>query len=573
MVLSRFWYIAISVALGAAVFLLYLSTSVSNRNAEQATAGLLNASSNAVDSFLKVDARKRATALIPLSVDPAIQKALAEANGKEDLTKLEGGVRDKATTALREFRAKQAQKEGAPTFDYLWAIDKHGRVLANANYGQGVDSDHFEMGGYALVADALHGWVRDDAWVIDGRIWLMVARPVETTVNGTPVGAVLAARVVVDAYAEEIAQQIGSPVAFYANFKTHASGTVQNFNTSTLELTDEHAQALSEDEDYLKSGRTKPHAVRNSAGLDISAVYARMPGEARDLGAGYVVGSKQATVSDPLEFQDLANEDDQATVPIPIVIGIALGAALLGLFFSLIEHTLPLSKFKRAMAELGDRGNTIDTLKPSTFRGAFKKIAASVNDGLDKVASAAGVERGPADLQSVLGPLPAQPQMSAFAVPKSSGMPASKRPVLPQKELPKAKPKPPPQPHVPALAPEPDEEATVEMQGGHPLGPPAAAPMSAPAITPPRKPPPSAPIDDDDDTADEETVWKGVYGNFIAMKKQFGEPTDRLTYEKFRGTLQRNKEALMARHGCTRVKFRVYEKQGRAALKASPVKE
>ena len=62
------------------------------------------------------------------------------------------------------------------------------------------------------------------------------------------------------------------------------------------------------------------------------------------------------------------------------------------------------------------------------------------------------------------------------------------------------------------------------------------------------------------------------YADFIAMKKQYGEPTDKLTYEKFRGTLQRNKDALMARHGCTRVKFRVYEKQGRAALKASPVK-
>ena len=43
-------------------------------------------------------------------------------------------------------------------------------------------------------------------------------------------------------------------------------------------------------------------------------------------------------------------------------------------------------------------------------------------------------------------------------------------------------------------------------------------------------------------------------------------------YEKFRGTLQRNKDALVARHGCSRVTFRVYEKQGKTALKASPAK-
>jgi hypothetical protein len=62
-----------------------------------------------------------------------------------------------------------------------------------------------------------------------------------------------------------------------------------------------------------------------------------------------------------------------------------------------------------------------------------------------------------------------------------------------------------------------------------------------------------------------------VYADFVALKKQLDESTARLSYEKFRGTLQRNKDALIARHGCTRVKFRVYEKQGRAALKASPV--
>ena len=70
----------------------------------------------------------------------------------------------------------------------------------------------------------------------------------------------------------------------------------------------------------------------------------------------------------------------------------------------------------------------------------------------------------------------------------------------------------------------------------------------------------------------EEKQWRSVYADFIALKKKLGEPTDRLSFDKFKGTLQRNKEALMARHGCERVKFRVYEKQGRAALKASPVK-
>ena len=56
------------------------------------------------------------------------------------------------------------------------------------------------------------------------------------------------------------------------------------------------------------------------------------------------------------------------------------------------------------------------------------------------------------------------------------------------------------------------------------------------------------------------------------MKKQCGEPTETLTFDKFKGTLERNKSALVSRHNCTGVKFTVYVKDGKAALRAAPVK-
>ncbi|HSN99266.1 MAG TPA: MXAN_5187 C-terminal domain-containing protein, partial [Candidatus Nanopelagicales bacterium] len=71
---------------------------------------------------------------------------------------------------------------------------------------------------------------------------------------------------------------------------------------------------------------------------------------------------------------------------------------------------------------------------------------------------------------------------------------------------------------------------------------------------------------------DEMTEWRAVYEEFRTVKQQCGEPVDALTFEKFKATLQRNKDALVARHACTRVKFSVYVKDGKAALKASPVK-
>ena len=75
-----------------------------------------------------------------------------------------------------------------------------------------------------------------------------------------------------------------------------------------------------------------------------------------------------------------------------------------------------------------------------------------------------------------------------------------------------------------------------------------------------------------DEAFDEVEDWRRVYEEFVAVKRQCGEPTAPLTFEKFKGTLQRNKDALVARHNCARVKFTVYIKEGKAALKASPVK-
>jgi hypothetical protein len=67
--------------------------------------------------------------------------------------------------------------------------------------------------------------------------------------------------------------------------------------------------------------------------------------------------------------------------------------------------------------------------------------------------------------------------------------------------------------------------------------------------------------------------WLSVYEDFVRTKKQCGEPTDGLTFEKFSHTLRKNRDNLIQKHGCKRVKFSVYVKEGRASLKATPVRE
>lgn len=67
--------------------------------------------------------------------------------------------------------------------------------------------------------------------------------------------------------------------------------------------------------------------------------------------------------------------------------------------------------------------------------------------------------------------------------------------------------------------------------------------------------------------------FKSVFDQFVALKKSCGEPTSGLTYGKFAEKLVKNRDDLMAKTGCKEVRFTVYAKDGKAALKATPVKD
>ena len=73
--------------------------------------------------------------------------------------------------------------------------------------------------------------------------------------------------------------------------------------------------------------------------------------------------------------------------------------------------------------------------------------------------------------------------------------------------------------------------------------------------------------------APDEAEWQTVFDEFVATKQQCGESIDGFTYEKFVERLRKNRDSLVQRMGAKRVKFGVYVKDGKAALKANPIKE
>lgn len=64
--------------------------------------------------------------------------------------------------------------------------------------------------------------------------------------------------------------------------------------------------------------------------------------------------------------------------------------------------------------------------------------------------------------------------------------------------------------------------------------------------------------------------YREVYEQFVTTREGCGESTEELTFEKFAEKLERSRVAVMSKHACTDVRFSVYVKDGRAALKATP---
>lgn len=120
-----------------------------------------------------------------------------------------------------------------------------------------------------------------------------------------------------------------------------------------------------------------------------------------------------------------------------------------------------------------------------------------------------------------------------------------------------------------------------------PPPPPPEAPETPPEPppeildTPPTQAPPQASVTLQDfsmpglsgeEPDPDEQHWRETYDRFRELKSQLGEPADRISFEKFAAKLKKNRSDLLAKHNCKGVRFSVYEKEGKAAIKASAIR-
>jgi hypothetical protein len=171
------------------------------------------------------------------------------------------------------------------------------------------------------------------------------------------------------------------------------------------------------------------------------------------------------------------------------------------------------------------------------------------------------------------GPVSSPGASSAFSSPFSAPSSSSTN-----TSFAKAKPAPAASPMTTPMyqAPSPDEfghDQTVIAQTPEALiratqrstsfpSPPSTPPLASGAAVP--LPPPA--------TGSEEAHFQQVFKEFVATREKCREPADGLTFDKFAQKLRKNQEQLIQKYQCRTVRFQVYVKDGKAALKATPVR-
>ncbi len=542
MFISKFWITLVTLIGTAMLAVIILAKDVINRERIENTTAILYKEVTKADVALKLHARKRLDVLLQVAVDTDVRRSLQSVSAKPDTAPQ---VHDKLLAALRKANLDLKEYQA----DLLMALDNRGVVVAQA--GAKERESGYNMGGFPAVEAALRGYVRDDVWLLDKDVYLIAARPVIQ--EGRYVGAVVHALKVSDKLATELSPAV--QFAMFAGNMMIAVGTPKiegQINAPGAVIADKLGEVLASKQ-YQERGYSDIQRIKTQDG-EFMAVYAKIRGEAADNNVGYAVVASLDLMSSPTDVYEGAGKQDIDALPLAWLIVGFIFLTLVGWLFTYIEGQRPVMRMLRNVEDLCHT-DPKDQLNVYRFRRKFRKIAQAINKLMDyklKSMLEDGESSSVKSIDSILGTQDeARLSSASFKFIEAS---ASDVPPPPPGPEPKAA------PAAPA-APKKAEKKT----------PPA--PKRPP--TPPGRQPvqPQRTSSPPEGSKEEQAYFQEIYQKFVDLKKQLGEPVDQLTFEKFQLTLAKNRDTLKARYGCASVKFQVYEKDGKASLKATPVKD
>src|ERR1019366_1605752 len=162
---------------------------------------------------------------------------------------------------------------------------------------------------------------------------------------------------------------------FYAQGQKMAGGVgVDGFDAEKLDAVGADLKNTV-DKTYGEAGGSD---VRRSSD-DLGAMYDRLPGDAWTLGGGFAVVRGKTSLAGPMSFLSTADDKDKANVPWLLLAGVVVGAALIGILFTLLEHTGPLKELVMQAERL--KSGAMDGLQVARFRGSYRLPPPSPHHG------------------------------------------------------------------------------------------------------------------------------------------------------------------------------------------------
>ncbi len=578
--LTRLWYLVLAVALGIALAGAFLNKSAASREVEFQLEEQLRRDRVEAELWLRLDARLRLDALAALAVEPEVRQTLRSSSNRQGTSS--PSVRKRLSNKLNALNAKLEEGKG----DMVFAVDAEGEVVATLDKD---DMTEQRLNKMPLVRDALRGFMRDDVWVFNGEVYRMAARPVFD--GGRYVGAVVHGMGVGDDLARRLGEKLpnATVVFFFGDdvIGAHTGGA--------------EAPTRSEVKNGLAGVLANMSDSEGSVEIDerTRAIASPMRGGAAHARVGYMIGRNGSRAGLGGLFANTFSED-VASLPWWAVIGIPLVLLGLGLLLLYMEHDKGVRVLGKASAALAK--NELSGLPAGELRRHYRKIAENVNSALY-----AGVgfkkdadKRASVNLDDMLSSTRDSADTGYFGFKNEA--PTAQRPSVDDVPEQKTVIGAPASNGVPTSRPR-------RTQSSRPAGPTPRHRQTSPAkaerdLTPPPDDPPTRPraiVEEHDefddgfgdteestqvthvpqalleesstDTQAEEAHFREVFDEFVATQKECGGPVAGLSFDKFVSKLHAAREQVMKRHNAASVRFTVYVKEGRAALKASPVKQ
>ena len=563
---SKIWFFLVALAGAVALTIALTIPKPAERSVMPAEQTRIGVACSVIDILLADDARNRVEVTGAFARASEVVNALEAASGAERLDESRmKTVRDVGDTIMKGIQGRKP--------DFAMLIDRRGRVVARVHLDEGDWTD--VVAGRPLVDDALAGYLRDDLWVQNGTMYFVSAAPV---IKRDPpvayVGAVVLGHAITNDLAKKLVASLNVHVGFYLGDTEVANSKELPLDRAKMLATVKKLSGgdLSRD---CQANATDPLTIDAGDGK-YSAVVARLPGEATAKQAYFAVYSKQPDSHGVLElFKDAREHGALAfgAFPWPFVGGGFLLALALGIGLMLVESDRPLRRLSNEAVRLAK--GEIERFGEDAHGGKFGSIARSVNIHIDKLGREAKSARK--DMDQLLGPAPegSLGTIDLLATALPSSRPGGAGPSLP-----------PPPSDFKFADPTPRPPAAPSIRPTPPPAAPTPPPVKVRAPTPPPVPMPASLSEVDilgslgggasgnePSGASEDPYFRSVFDQFLTTKKSCGEPTSGLTYAKFAEKLVKNRDDLMGKTGCREVRFTVYVKDGKAALKATPVKD